>query len=43
MPSNIEERNDYAVRTLQALDQNINAKVGIFCKQHIFVLIFDVS
>ncbi|XP_057312986.1 sorting nexin-25-like [Hydractinia symbiolongicarpus] len=26
MPSNIEERNDYAVRTLQALDQNINAK-----------------
>jgi len=26
MPSNIEERNDYAVRTLQTLDQNINAK-----------------
>ena len=25
MPSNIEERNDYAVRSLQALDHNINA------------------
>ena len=27
IPSNIEERNDYAVRKLQTLDQNINAKV----------------
>ena len=28
MPGNIEERNDFAVRKLQALDQNINAKVN---------------
>ena len=27
MPSHIEERNDYAVHSLQSLDQNISAKV----------------
>jgi sorting nexin-25 len=38
MPSNIEGRNDYAVRKLQLLDQNINAKIQALELSHRSIL-----